>query len=1108
MRTRRLTLRAIMTLLSLTLAGLPAYAQESSNTPIPTHQKPSEPTKHQDAPAPSLDAELSELYAEIGKMLINGHFDKALPRIDSMLQTAQERKDKVAEAYARRARALALQQSGRYEEADDAWEQAAQVWREIGDGVFVVEALSHRAMCLWQRNRQQAEDLVAQSLTLATAETNRPVGMAEKLRLLGVDWLSYDDKRAVTRQYYELSFNLCKRYAPQSLMTASALINLGALAKDQRRHSEAEDYLKQSLTLLEKIEQSRSVEAGRAWFNLGQNSWELENYAHAKECFEHALAIYREQNDPLRTARTLHALAGALSRLGEWEEADKCYRGAESLYRELNRPREALLVRSDSVVSAYVRGDLDEALRRLQEALEAQVQLTPCEAANTMHQLGNVYADLGDLDRSAEYIRRALDIYKRQQCDPREEAKAEMDLSATLAEQGNLSEARQGFERARNLLEEIDSASREVALCWMNLGVIAIREGKYEDAKSCFERAYSIYQSRSPIPLEMARLYHNLASTAVLLDRWEDAERYATQAMEIRERYAPDSLQVARSLYILAAIDIGRNRFDKAYGRLQRAITIIENQRQAVADSEIRTLLSEQYFDAYSLLAFTYLQENQPDKAAETLERSRARSLAETLYQRELPRENLPKPLQELLKEQEQLNNQRLLVYQRLRPLKSDKDAEAIDALHKELTQLDQKQRALDARLRKEFPEFASQLLPEPLTIQQIQQSLEAGTVLLYHALVGDHLLIVAVSPTEVRGYVVEQGKQIEQQAKQFRELIERLGEQRRKEGLLTRPAPDRRELAQMGQQLYNQLLEPAQAMLQGARRVVLCPDGVLSQLPWAALVVKTENGRPVYWIEQVALHLTPSMGVYQHARKIQPARQGVLIAAVSEYRVRGEAQAPRQEEPRVALLPARRSEEWDDLPQVKEEAERLQQLFGAQAQALLDAEATPDKTRQTAQGKRVVHFAGHARANHADPLGSFLKLAPPLPDQGKLTAGDILTGWKLQADLVMLSACETGLGVTRRYEGVYSLARAFLYAGSRSVGASLWRVDDASTAQLMEAFYQRYQQGVAKDEALRQAQLELLRKGYADPYYWAGFMLIGDYRSDLPRAGSANTLK
>jgi len=142
------------------------------------------------------------------------------------------------------------------------------------------------------------------------------------------------------------------------------------------------------------------------------------------------------------------------------------------------------------------------------------------------------------------------------------------------------------------------------------------------------------------------------------------------------------------------------------------------------------------------------------------------------------------------------------------------------------------------------------------------------------------------------------------------------------------------------------------------------------------------------------------------------------------------------------------------------------------------------------------VHFACHARADNVDPLGSGLLLAPAGSDAGLLTAAEVVSRWRLQADVVMLSACETAVGRVYQYEGMFGLARAFLFAGARSVGASLWQVSDASTARLMGAFYRDYARGIPKVEALRRAQLELLRdKRYADPYYWSGFVLMGAER-------------
>ena len=174
-----------------------------------------------------------------------------------------------------------------------------------------------------------------------------------------------------------------------------------------------------------------------------------------------------------------------------------------------------------------------------------------------------------------------------------------------------------------------------------------------------------------------------------------------------------------------------------------------------------------------------------------------------------------------------------------------------------------------------------------------------------------------------------------------------------------------------------------------------------------------------------------------------------------------------------------------------------MRRLLGKQGvAAVLEAAATPERARQMALGARVVHFACHARADGVDPLGSGLLLAPAGSDAGLLTAAEVVSKWRLRADVVMLSACETAVGQVRRYEGMYGLARAFLFAGARSVGASLWRVEDVSTARLMGAFYRGYVAGVPKAEALRRAQVELLRdRQYADPYYWSCFVLMGAER-------------
>ncbi len=767
MRYQRLSVTVIAAVLSLALlAGLslPCHAQETPNPPAEQQQRP-EPPQHQDAPAPEPHPDLKPLVDALLELINERKLTEALQQADALLQQATEKSDKVGQAYAHRSRAWALQQQNRVDAALPAWEQAERLWREVGDGAFLVEALLGRAFCLWRTDEAGARALVEQALALAKAEARRP------------------------------------------LAAAKALGNLGAT--------------------------------------------------------------------------------------------------------------------------------------------------------------------------------------------------------------------------------------------WYNAGVLIV-------AQQCYEQALALF-----------------------------------------ERLAPNSLQVASTLHNLAQLALTQNQPQTALQHSQRAVAIVETQRQNIQDTETRALFAERYFRPYPLLALAYLQLNQPAQAAEALERSRARSLAETLQQRQLAfADNAPKPLRQLLQRQQQLNAKRQQVYQQLQQAE-DNAVEQRAQLQRALLELDQQQRALDDRLRKEFPDYARLILPEPLTVQQIQQSLDAGTVLLYHALAENHLLIVAVSRTQVQGVARKvDGEQLARLAQSLRTALSK--------PLVFRDTAERGAWQAWGQQLYAQLVAPVQGLLKNAQRVLLCPDGVLSQLPWAALIVKTENGKPVYWVERVALHLTPSVGVYRQARAVEPAPQGVAIAAVWHY-TNGKpidlAQARRSE---VATL-LRRSGAGTvltDLPSVQGEVQALRGLFGEGARVAVNAQATPQWARQLAASARVVHFACHARADNTDPLGSALLLAPAGSDVGMLKAGEVLLSWRLRADLVMLSACATGVGAARRYEGVYSLGRAFLVAGSRSVGMSLWEVSDEATVALMEGFYRRYVQGVAKDEALRGAQLELLRNPkYADPYFWSAFVLMGDYR-------------
>jgi CHAT domain-containing protein len=328
--------------------------------------------------------------------------------------------------------------------------------------------------------------------------------------------------------------------------------------------------------------------------------------------------------------------------------------------------------------------------------------------------------------------------------------------------------------------------------------------------------------------------------------------------------------------------------------------------------------------------------------------------------------------------------------------------------------ELAERQRKLDQQLREQFPTYADLLNPQPPSLQEVQSALDPDTVLLYHAFADKELLIVAVSRQAVRSYRVQVDvRALEKDLTEFQRLVAKPP--------LERTADERRSVVQLGRQLYAQLIKPAEASLKNATTVLLCPEGALNHLPWGALVVAVDKqGRPTYWIERVAIGVVPSAGVYLQAKAVRPAARGVAIAAVSQYRQRQVAQAPK-----TAQLVRRSGRALGDLPAVRQEVAQLRRELSKLGVVIAqESNATPARARQMAQNARVVHFACHARADNVDPLGSGLLLAPAGSDEGLLTAAEVVSRWRLRADVVMLSACETAVGV---------------YVGMR--GCTGWRV-------------------------------------------------------------------
>ena len=295
--------------------------------------------------------------------------------------------------------------------------------------------------------------------------------------------------------------------------------------------------------------------------------------------------------------------------------------------------------------------------------------------------------------------------------------------------------------------------------------------------------------------------------------------------------------------------------------------------------------------------------------------------------------------------------------------------------------------------------------------------------------------------------------------------------------------------LVAQGERLYADLVKPAGRALDDAERILISPDGALHLLPFAALV---RQRQPLAFLaEWKPLPTVASASVYAEIKKTrrEAADSAPRLAAFGDPAPAARVAPAGHDSARAGLRP---------LPHSREEVERIAALFGAGARRYLGAAATEAQALSLGRDVRYVHFATHGLLDARSPLDSALVLAPPAAgqtgDDGLLQAWEVRDRLRLDADLVALSACESGLGREATAEGLIGLARAFQHAGARSVLASLWAISDRSTARFMESFYVRLRSGAARDRALQEAQVASLRQG-AHPYHWAAFQLSGDWR-------------
>jgi len=999
--------------------------------------------------APLLGGELATLYREGKERIAAGDLDAGTARWRNAAAAARAGGDRLTAAWFQVRLARAFAAVPRWPEADAAFGEAI--------------------------------DVVRPAAATAAAQIFREWGETFQRRS---GW----DEAA---ERYQKALAIDREAAPESLAAAASLTGLGTTAGRRGDLAGSAGWFMQSLALREKLAPGSSETAG-SLRNLGVTAGRRGDLATAEDYFRRSAAV-EETIDPQSPdlAALFNNLGNVANIRGDLALAEERYRRSLAIYQALSPDGEDVAQGLSNLgIVAMYRSDLATADDLLRRAFAIQEKLQPesLQIAATLNNLGTVAARRGELEAAEAFHHRALTLREKLAPGSPDVAESLGNLGAVAWSRGDLATAAAALQGALAIHGKLSPGSLYMALDLDLIAEVAIDRADWPAAEAALRQAREIADKQAPGGLLASDVAFNFASMAAKRSDFAGAAAEFRRSLGIREKVAPGSIRQASAQHALGEALHRAAHPGEAAEALCAAADTLDRQRTVLGGSdEGKSSFSASFAGFYHDCLAARVELGQPEEAFHVLERGRARSFLALLAERDLHLDaDLPAGLAGELKSLE-------AGYGRAQAALGDPahphDEAETGRLTTELHELSGRREALADRIRHESPRFAALKYPEPLTLAAARAALDAGTVLLAYSVGEQETFLFAARAGAGDGglavYRLPLGdKALREEIEAFRHLLQREGS-------------DRAALAGRAAHLYDALLRPAEPLVSPAERLLVIADGPLQTLPFAALV---RDGR--YLVEWKPIHAALSATAYAEGLRQRRATRDPgppLLAAFGDPSYPALA-ADRLGSPEVRSS-LRRGLELTPLPSTRREIESLAALY-PQAQVYLGAAATEENAKAIAPHARLLHFACHGLLDERFPLSSALALSiPEQPkegqDNGLLQAWEIFESMRLDADLVTLSACDSGLGKEMGGEGLIGLTRAFQYAGARSVLASLWSVSDVSTADLMQRFYSSLRQGKSKDEALRAAQIDLLRgpEATSHPFHWAAFQLSGDWR-------------
>lgn len=915
---------------------------------------------------------------------------------------------------------------------------------------------------------------------------------------------------------------------------AAALNNLATMYSAQGDFQRAARSHERALAIKEKALGPEHVSTATSLLNLAEVYRETGDFARAEPLYQRAVAIFEK-----RFGASHPRVADALNKLALFYDAGGDYSTAESLYlralaireKELGAEHRDTGISLTNLTDLYREtGDLSRAEEVGKRALAIFEKALGAEHpffATSLNNLALVYVDKGDFRRAEALYQRALVIREKTLgAEHPEVATSLYNLAALYSREGDLARAEPLYQRILAIDEKAFGKEHpQIASDLNNVASLYESKGDLARAESLYQRALAI--SEKSLGLEHPQTASVLNNLSLLYYRKGDfvrAEPLGGRALAIREKVlGGEHPDVAVSLSNLAALYEAKGDAARAINFRSRGNDIREHNLSLILNtgSEKEKLLYLSTFADETDLTISLHTRSAPTNteaialALTTIMRRKGRVLDAMVDQVAVLRRDLDRQGQLLLTELSAVQT-RLAGLVLRGPEKRDSDYLAT------VSNLEAESERLQASISSRSVRF--RLQSRPVTIEQVQAAIPPGAALVevinytpYYAKTGVFSEARYVAYV-LRGEGKPQSVDLGEAAKIDRDIAK-----------LQRALGDPADISvkQAARELDEQVLRPVRQLLGGARHLLLSADGALNLVPFPALV--DEQGH--YLVENYTItYLTSGRDLLRYGNSPE-SKQGPVVIAAPLFDSRPPA-GGKQDAARAAGRNRRRSADmtqlrFSPLPGTASEAKALSEILPG-VKVLTRGQATEAALRRVT-APSILHIATHGFFLPDRPQGETARAGRPgarLGDTANATGGEnpllrsglAFAGANMRLDesgndglltaleaagldlwgtrLVVLSACETGLGEVSNGNGVYGLRRALVIAGAESQVISLWKVDDAATREVMTSYYKRLQRGEGRTEALRQAQRELLgRQKYKHPFYWAAFIQSGDWR-------------